>query len=444
MNYPLRFPGSLLLVWVVAAPALGASVEAVNKDQTRVILKLTQIELAAVEDDQKVLIEVAARPAFVVAGTLTKVNPVKKTVVLVMEEADPRFVKRQSARFLSLFFNVLLSPILTDYSQYHQYARSAVEGGLGTVYEKFLERSGDSRSKAVLTGADMAAEAYTLISPQFFGMGFGYRRFDGSSDFDSNGAKGKTDVVLNQLRPGAWIEIEAHWVLGLRYDYTLLDIVSDDAASFNYEFGELVLGLTHYAPDFEYGVSFKDKSGFTAVDSTNDLAGKSIKVSSTIKSPATLDVAFRDIQSPLFGWGMGLGYVFYERELKRGETLRSKPTIAELLRYRLTLEWRLDDGSKVDAAMTYAGGRANNLVYQENITNKGGLHLSYAQPFLTEQMLLGGLFSVEGGAITLTDEAQNTTTGEVEDVAREVETVGASLMVFARFEFDLLAKGRKR
>ncbi len=443
MHYPLRVFRFLLLMWIFAPPAFGASVEAINKDQTRVILKLTQVELAAVEDDQTVLIEVTARPTFVVAGTLTKVNPVKKTVVLVMDQADPRLVKKQSARFLSLFFNPLLSPVLTSYSQYHQYARSAVEGGIGGVYEKYMERSGDSRAKAVLTGVQVAAESYALISPNFFGMGFGYRRVDGSSDIDSNGGKGKTDVVLNQLRPGAWVEIESQWVLGLRYDYTLLDVVNDNA-SFNYEFGELALGLTHFSPAFEFGVTFKDKSGFTAVDSTTDIAGKSFKVSSTIKTPATLDFAFRDIQSPLFGWGMGLGYVFYERELKQGDTLRSKPTIAEILRFRFTLEWRLDDGSKVDAALTYAGGRANNVVFQENIANKAGLHLSYAQPFLVEQMMLGGLLSLEGGAITLTDEAENTTTGEIEEIAREVETVGASVMIFARYEFDLLAKGRKR
>ena len=65
MTHPLRSLRVLLVAWagISAHAAQGAIVEAVNKDSSRVILKLTQAELAAVEDDQAVLAEVGSKPA---------------------------------------------------------------------------------------------------------------------------------------------------------------------------------------------------------------------------------------------------------------------------------------------------------------------------------------------------------------------------------------------
>jgi hypothetical protein len=447
MHHPLRFAAIawVMLILISAAQAFGASVEAVNKDQSRVILKLTQVELAAAQDDDMVLIEVAARPAFVVAGRLTKINPVKKTVVVILEEPDPRFAKRQGVRFLSLFFNPLLSPVLASYSQYHQYARSSVEAGFGGVYDKYMEKVGDSRTKSELVATRIDAESYMLVSPRFFGGGFGYHRLAGTLETDANGEQLQTDVTINQVRPGAWLELEPGWVLGLRYDYTLLDHVDKDGGpSFSYDLGELVFGVTHYSPDLEFGLTYKDKATFTAIDTVNDLAGKSQTVESTVKTPAILDAAFRSITSPLFYWGMSIGYVFYERELKEGQELRIKPAVSELLRYRLMLEWRLDDGSKIDALLTYDGGRAPNRIYGENVANKVGMNLTYATPAFFEHFLIGGTLETQGGAITIEDEDVDPLSGRVDKSTREIQTFGTSLLVFGRMEFDPLAKKGKR
>lgn len=441
MSYPLRF---LALLAVFATPAFGATVEAINDDASRIILKLTQAELAAVEDDQTVLIEVAARPTvFVVTGKLTKVNPVKKTVVVILQDSDLRFEKRQGVRFLSLFFNPLLSPLITSYSQYHPYARSGVEGGIGYFYEKYLVRSGESRDKTVATGLEIALESNVVVKPRSFGGGVGYRRFGSEINVSADGKDVSIEDTINQIRPGIWFEVDPGFVLGLRYDYSMdEEVYGDGGPVFNYSLGEANLGLTYYGPDYEWNLHYKDKASFTAIDTMTDGAEK-FTVENTTKTPATLDISVRDVQSPLFGWGLGVGYVFYERELKKGLELRSKPTPAEVLKGRLMLEWRLDDGSKVDSVLSYAGGRASSRFFSDNIANKVGLSLTYLQPFL-ESLAIGGTLAVEGGAITLADQEVNSTTGEVDEVAREVETVGASLLAFVRTEFDLLAKGRRR
>lgn len=448
MTHPLRFLRVLLVAWagISAHAARAAVVEAVNKDSSRVILKLTQAELAAVEDDQAVLAKVGSKQVFVVSGTLIKVNPVKKTVVLVLEEPDTRFETRQSVRFLPLFYNALLSPVLTSYSQYHEYVRSSADGGVAGLYDKKMERSGDNRSKTTTTGYQLLAESHLLVVPKLVGFGFGFRHLGATSASDANGSEQKSEVTINQLRPGIWYEIEDSWVLGLRYDYTMMSVESkdDSGLAFDYLFGEPLFGITHYSDDFEFGLTYRDKAKFTAVDTlTNPVTGAALPVESTLKTPAILELWFRDIESPSFGWGMGLGYVFYERELNEGEELRTEPTVPEVLRGRLTLEWHTDDGSKADFTLWYSGGRAPGLTYQENTANMVALNLTYATP-LWEQVLLGGGVEVRGGAITFTDQAVNATTGQVEDVAREVEAVGASLLAFARFEFDLLAKTRKR
>lgn len=448
MNNPLRFltvACFLALTGLLAPSAPAATVSAINKDNSRVILKLTQAELAAVEDGDAVLIEVEARPLFVVAGTLTKVNPLKKTVVVVLEQVDSRLAPKQAVRFLSLFFNPLLSPVLSSYSQYHQYSRSSAEAGFGYAYDKQMEKSGkDSRSKVTLTGTEFVAEGYALISPRFFGAGFGYRRFEGDLAVSINGEDGKAEVTINQIRPGAWIEVQEGWVIGLRYDYTLLDeTYKNGGPSFSYDLEELVLGVTHHSSDFEYSFTYKDKAHYTAIDTQTDSGGQSTKVESTLKTPAVLDLSFRSVSSPVFGWGLGLGYIFYERELRKGDELRTEPGVAELLRSHLTLEWRLDDGSKLDTVLSYDGGRDSNRIYGENTANKAGLDISYAQPAY-EHYMFGGTIGLQDGAIALDDEETDPVSGDAIKNTREVQTVAVNLLLFARLELDLLAKGRKR
>ncbi len=446
MKHPLRFLGVLLaLVFLPAARGGAATVEAVNKTQTRVIVKLTQPELAKLEDEQNVLVECGVKQIFVLAGTLTKLNPLKKTVVIVLDEAEPRLTPRMSVRFLSTFWNPVRSSLMTSYSQYHQYVRSSLEGAGGGFYSTSVDKVEDAKTTTTVSGTTFDADGYLLFNPTWFGAGFGYERRDATMKVQAEGDAERYSIVYNQLRPGFWVEVEDTWRIGLRYDYTLFDVDQKGAGeptSFSYNFGQPVLGVTKYLSEYEFGITYKGKDKYTAVD-TISIANTAITVKQTLKLPAELFTYFRRATSPQFVWGMGLGYVFFERELVKGEELLAKATPPEVLKFRASLEWRLSEGDKFDAIFTYDGGKSRNPVFLENVANICGFELSYMEPAF-EGFVLGGTLALAGGAIKLPDERVDPATNKVVEVDHDVTTYTGSLLLFARTEFDLLAKARSR
>lgn len=426
-----------------AWPARAATVRLVNKDKTKVLLELTQAELAAVEEDDEVIVEVS-KPRFVIAGTLEKLNPVKKTIVLALEAAEPRFAKKQNVRFLSPFWNPVFSPLLFSPAQYHQYARSSVHAGLGGFYEASQVKVEESKTKTTVQGGRFLADGYLHLPPGWGGVLFGYERREASLVSKTDDDKTKMDLVFNQVRPGAWYEFVDRWRLGLRYDYTLYDLTykGQDGDRFYFEFGEPILGLTNYGADYEWGVTYKDKSKYQAVDTKKQADGSTVDVKATIKMPAEARVHFRSVSSPMFIWGASLAYVFFERELEKGDELRAKPGPAEVVRGQLSFETRFDDGDKLDWILTYDGGKARSLSNLENTANMGGFTLAYQTPAF-EKLLLGGQLDLRYGAITLEDQVSDGK-GGVTAVDRKVTAYDGSLLLFGQFEYDALGRRRGR
>jgi hypothetical protein len=437
---PFVLPAVVALA-AASTAARAATVERVHKDKDKIIVSLSQVELASLEDGQDVVVEIA-KPRIVLSGQVTKVNPLKKTAVIRLEAAEPRLARRQALRFLSVYWNVAQSPVITSFAQYHQYGRSFGEGGFGGFAEGTREKAGDRKSQTSAFGTRLAADGYVLLNPQSFGAGFDYERRDAT--FVSRPAGGKTEVgvTYNQVTPGAWANVQDHWRLGAGYRYTVIDqhFHGSGGSNFSFDFGQPTISVVRYDSETEYGFDYVDKDKMTAEDFLPGINGAGEVTESTMKLPAEAFGYIRSVSSPLFIWGVGAGWIFYERELSKSEPLREKATPAQQLRLRASLESRLEGGDKLDWVVAYDGGKALGLSTFEQTANELGVTATY-QTTLGEALVVGGNANVAGGYVSLRDEQIDDQTGEAEEVARKVYGYRVSVMAFARYEVDLL--GRK-
>ncbi len=443
----------VFLTCLAASAAEGATVRKVSKDKMKILIQLNQAELAAVDEDEEVVIEVGD-DRFVVSCTLAKLNPVKQTVVLVLEAPDRRFTKKQSIRFLSIFWNVALSPLVTTPAQYHQFAHSFGELGAGYTFQQLQTKVEDLKTTTTQSGTRVATEAYLHFDPKWFGASVAFERRDGL--IDTRGVDEtqhvSANVGINQIRPQVWAFAGEGYRIGLRYDHSMITETrgsGNDALAFDYVIGEPKVAFSDFDKEHEYVVEYKDRGDFMAVD-TSTVAGRFVEVKSKRKHPAELRVKMRNVSSPVFVWGLGLGFVFFEREGVPGEPLAPKAGPEELLRLHASFESRLPSGAKLDWMVYYEGAKTAGFVTSERGINVLGGHLSYQRPLLFPGFLVGGAVALEGGLRNVEVDAEaagveEDENGEIPATATAKTTGGAaSLLAFARFEFDFGGKGARK
>lgn len=424
-----------LLVHWWATPVHAATVAKVNKEQDKVIIALSQSEMAALSDDDEVVVEFG-KEGFVTFGSLSKLNPVKQTVVLTVETPDDRFAAQQPLRFLSVYWNAPYSPVIGGYSQFHQYSRSWMDAGFGGVGGQVTSDLEGDKATFKYGGTNFRADGYLLFSREWFGIGMGFDRYDLAI---TDGG-----VTSNTVRPGMWTGVEAAWRLGLRYDYTALEyeLEDDNDSTFVYELGAPLLDVTHFDAGAEYGLRYKHRAAFTAVD-TITFTGGSVDFESPLKQPAQLDIFGRWVASPLYVWGLGLGYLFFERELDDSLPLRTKPKIYELLRLNANFEHRLSDGDKFDWQVYFDGAKAVAPHGGEKGVNSLGWRGAYQVPFGVGH--IAGLSGyVEGGVNSEDVDSVDPATGEGQALTREYKGFAYGMMLFVHYELDLTEKKRLR
>lgn len=432
--------------------AQAAVVQRINEEKDKLIVELSAAELAALEENQEVVIE-CQDPRFVTTGVLKKMNLQKKTVIVVLDEADVRFAKRQRLIFLPYIQNTVFSHHITVSAHYHQYTRSLAGAEAGSTYQSYKQKivkgENETTNKTVLSGYLAGLEGYLLFDPEWFGASFGFERrgltaVTASDSADATGPVSdrsyKFDVDL--IRPAAWVEVERNWRIGLNLDYYMVGYYDDTyVISHSYNLFAPKISAVRYSRLAEFTFFYQDRAKFDSVTTYSAAPGISTEIESTAKIPAEIGLSWRSVSSPTFVWSSGLGWVFYERELSDAVPIRRKAGPEELLRLSLGFEHRLASGSKFDWSFVYAGAQIPSpAVIVEQNTNQLHVNLGYHTP-IGDGLLLGGNLGLNGGLRTQKEDAEVEGTEESETT---VNSVGGNFMVFIQKDFDLLDDGRKR
>jgi hypothetical protein len=441
-----------VVAWLAAFPALAATVKKVNKDKTKVLVALSKAEMATLEEDQEVVVEVGASgDRFVISGSLAKLNPVKQTVVLELEAAEPRFSKKQTIRFLSVFWNPVNAPVIQSAAQYHQYAHPFVEGAAGYFYEQLGSHVDATGEKDTFTynGTRFLADGYMIFNPQWVGAAFGFERLDAlqTSKYEQNGVSDSLSTAYSQtiLKPRAWVGLPDDYRLGLEYDNYLIHQEQGSGSSqvvFDYYLAQPYLSVVQLKQSTELGFGAKYKDTGEGVD-TITAGTTSIKVKSTLKMSSEVLGFYRSVSSPVFIWGLNGSVIFPERSNGAGNPLDRKFEIHETLRFKTTFENRLSDGSKLDWALFYAGAKTPANGAPERGINGGGTQLTY-QTLFSGGLVLGGTMELFGGMIKTRDAVKDAAGHEIGTVGRKTAGAEASVLAFTRLDLDFSGFGKRR
>jgi hypothetical protein len=441
------------LCMVIAGVAQAAMVQRINEEHDKLIVELTAAELAMLEEDEQVVIE-AQSPRFVTTGVLKKMNLQKKTVVIVLDEPDTRFARRQRLVFLPYIQNTVFSERISNIGQYHQYNRSLGGGEAGYIYQtqKQVTKLGDTENtdNLLVSGYHFGGEGYLLFDPEWFGLSFGYERrglaattsSESNSDTTALAEDATYNFEIDYIRPAAWIEVERNWRVGLSLDYYMVGY-NDDSLDLTHSFALLAprISAVRYNRQSEFLFYYQDRAKFESVTSTGSATGVSTEVNATAKIPAELGLAWRAVSSPTFVWSSGLAWIFYERELTDSLPIRRKAGPEELLRLSLGFEHRLVSGSKFEWSLNYAGAQnPSPLVIAEQDTNQLQLNFGYHMPY-AEGLLIGGNFGLSFGMRTQEEESE-TEGGDPENTT--VSSFGGTFALFVQKDFDLLDDGRRK
>jgi hypothetical protein len=421
----------------LGADARAATIHKVNKDFTRLIISLSSAELAALETDMPVVFEFGKEDG-VASGHIGQINVVKKSAIIVLDAPDTRLKKKQELRFVSFFWNPILSPLMLSYSQYHQYSRSSVETALGLFGTDLTQKVGDTTQRTTADGLAFDLNGYLIFNPSLIGagLGFDYREVQTATRLGDQKAAG--ELTLSRLEPGVWIEVQPHWRVSLRYDYTTMDVKygsGDDVIAYPFSFQEPHLGLVWFQRDFEAGVHYKDREVFTAVDSKLTRDNGAVVYKETRKLAADLDFHFRDVVSPLFIWGGNLGYVFHERTRREGEAPEPEPAPYELLKLGTSFEHRLTQGSKLDWRLALEGAKVPTLATTPREVNTFGGSVAFYH-LLMPQLVVGGMTELAAGIKDDRVSRVDPVTGETTKQERQATGYLFHLQVLARYDFD--------
>lgn len=452
--FPARvtFPAARAFLWrlwltgIVLAlhsgRAQAAIIDRVNPTNDRIIVRLTQAEMSGLDEGQEVVVEVL-QPHIVINAVLGKLNPVRQTVVVIFSFPDERLAKNQQVRFLSVFWNHELEPVLNSYTQYYQFHNADAEGGAGIFMENLASTSNAGNHKIATSGWRLAGNAYAPLNMTWFGAGFGYEHREAHVNPDV-GAQPPSTLAINRLRPGFWTGVVEKWRLSMRYDYTTIETTekSTPAVDYTISLGQPVLGVLYVDGKEERGLEYTFGDKFTA-RTTASAPGAKTSANPTLIAPPELYAYFRRVVSPMLIWGAGAGYLFYDRSQGDGGTLLPSVTPAQLLRLRATLELRQMNADKLDFTLSYNGGKVRGLAESEQVANEGGLSLTWMTD-LDGGWKTGADLSVAGGVITLSDHVVSPNSAQSSSVDRKITAYQANALVFLRYEFDLRTRAQRR
>lgn len=423
---------------VLACPAGAATVQRVNKDSSRVFVALSNAELVSLQPEMQVLFEFGP-DGILASGKIAKTDLNKKSVLIVLDQPNFELRRKQELRFLSFFWNPMLSPLHYSLAQYHHYTRSSLESSVGLFTSRRIQTVDATKSQVVARGRDYAAEGYLIIAPDALAADLGFERRSMDVTSSQNDQSITTALKLYRIKPALWFHVYPHIRLALRYDYTALSTTQGagkDILEYDFSFDEPQLGVVWFDRESEFGILYKHRDRFTASDSQRNQDGSTTSRSETRKMPAELTLHARMVTSPTFLWGAYLGYVFYERTAKKDEPFEPKPEPYEMLRLGMSMEHRLSLTTKLDWRLALDGAKVPDFTTSSRALNTLGVMVSYYE-YLSPSFLIGAMQEMTGGVHHDQVDGRDPETGVEGKLPRRGQGYQFRFQFFARYLLDV-------
>ncbi len=425
-----------------SASAHGFYVERLNDEKDKIIVTLSDQELTRISISQRVKVLIL-QPYLRLDGAITKITSEKHTAVVTLDAPELTLVPRVHGRFQPLFSDRLIPRVLPARSQWYQNTQSSVDSSVGGIVEYTVEDIAGIKSKSYLSGTRVGVAGQVVFSPEVFGMGLAYdeSRLRGRIRVGSKEKVG-FNAKVHQFEPGAWYQVEPRWKAGLAIKYTTFDhLYSGYLFDQHYELNQYIGSMTYtdgvsewtwaYESKDEAKVSPKERSEGISQDST------------LYKAPAIFTMEFRKSLAANLTWGVGGGYIFYERSQGKGVALRQRATHDEKVLLHAMLTRIGEDGTKWDWTVSYAGARDNYQSMRELGANMGKLRVNYQMPS-KDAWVYGGACDIWGGKSQFEDQSLNTSTKETETSLRSVIGAQFSVEGYVSYQADLLNGSQRR
>ena len=433
---------------ILTSVSEAATIQSVSPDGTKLHVKLSREELAVMPWRGQILIEASdLKGTFVAPMSIHELAPTKSMVILTSQTPLTQVRRLMTVQFLPLFWDTINSRLLQSPSQLHSFKQLSAGGGSSLIFEALAQRRSDRERRRLSRAAMLRADTVIPISNDLVGLTLGADYLSASQDLttatrsegenDNRTVTQNTRIVKNTLRPGLWSNLGPDLRLGLHVEYMRVESVTKGNARKDLYLHELIepqLGLTYFDTTFEGTILFKwgDKS---TSKSSSPVIGVMTETISTLRTPAELWVTAR-FPTPRLGlWGAGIGYLFHTGESVFEDATMPHSKIPEFLRARISLEQRLNQGSKVQWLLQYDGGKTPGPWITERLANTLSLTGGYQQLW-NDVWTIGGQIRLEFGTNNLNVEVQNEANKSVSR-SDKVTSMGTEVVVYIQKAFQV-------
>jgi hypothetical protein len=441
--------------------ALAATVVGVNKGATRIILRLNKKEFSKIDTQDQLLMVVGKEGRYVI-GLVRKLDPIKSNALVFLEEPQAWIKKKMKVQFKEGLWNSAFDVPMLTAPQYIQYEHSRLEaffGGhlrqidfktkttLAPVPETIADVVGDppdpdpEKGSIGADGSRFSAEGYFQFLPQELGI---KARFDKYLDVqkvdfvNSDSSDSKVVTSAFGLTGEIWHQTTEKFAFGLGMEnLNISRVISAGTTEVEYGTG-LFLPIASVRYDGDRSETlfwFKkgDRLQVQAAVRSDSQTSNEIDVVEIIHDEMMLQ--YRDLSSVSDVWGLGLGWIFWNRD-NGSDFLEPKADLYELLTFRLFFESRLQSGTKLSTTISMLGSKTLNEAKDERLLNTLSVDFFYKMP-LAEEFSWGFYFGAEGGVDTVVEEGDlpNTTINE-EKTETQYSGLFARIAVFVSMDLD--------
>jgi len=405
-----------LLTYLVQCPiSYGAKLLAINKDNDKIILKLSRMELAQVTLGEGYFLNVTKIDK-TLQGTVSKINPLKSTAVLKLDKPHLELKKNQKIVFLPSHWAANHSssyalPIQYKHKNKNEFAAELLlqESFLNQKVEVFDPNKPDSSSEGELKVDESSSKFSGIMTlefvPDVLGMSGIFAMHEGDKKTtisDTSDTLNTTITSVTVFNPDVWYQVEEFWTIGGGLIHTFLskDIRTEDTSSVhNIESDQFSLSVMRAFENASLGFEYTHRSlRTTGSDIKNTITGEVQGLTYTVKRPSTLKSFYKSNADARNSWSLGAGYTFWERD--RGlDELAPAAAYPEMLQLNYLYEARLDSGNKLDSNFYLHGSKTENHLLDSKEINVLGMEFKYRAP-INYDWAWSTTFAVEGGLAT--------------------------------------------
>ncbi len=437
---------------MVKAPlTFGAVVQSIHSDQTKIILSLSQEEMADLKLKVETPLQIqSAKETFFTYGTPRNLNPLRKTVVIDLVEPDERIKTKQKIILLPKIRNAILSPVIQSPSQLYQYTYPLAAAGLGGIYDFKKVTTTDRFVATSATGSSTSFLGFFNFLPGFLDGSLGFyssdsqiKKVDTPVDANLPIVTIKDRFETTKLEPGLMWTINETYTLGFRYDWSAIKSRQGNGSqnlTYNYTFAEPLISLTARSSTSEKTIRYKGQDSSQGALANRNVSTTQAQVKpETTTLPASLEISYRYLAPTRFACTTSLGYLLdppKSADNSAQTTASTKPKPPEKILWQTILEHRLNQGDRIDYVLAYRGsqGRGISRITQETNTLRSGLHLT--RPYAQGWSLGVGAYA-EAGSLSTTPVPSTDPNIQVTNASDKTTSYAALLLINIQKDFPM-------